>query len=229
MTRLGWREITQRFSHIDARAVRCQFGLPSSDSFYTVAFYPWWEHPLYLKAREEGTSWGFINSSEGEAEVTVYPKNLREFQISELGSVIDWNFTQQHPLLWHYEEQGKITCNTPLALERWLKIAALSQEHLTGYNDLVDVAGYALKQVYQWGHTGSFHLGTFPYSLFQALLPVLDAQGIRYFIPFEPKPTQMPVLFITEKDNYIIADDFELDVPEFIHKPEWFRLGADCS
>ena len=229
MARVSWRKTTQRFSHIDAHSVRCQLGLPSSESFYTVAFYPWWEHPLYLKAREAGTGWGFANSSEGEAEVTVYPKNLRQFQISELGCVIDWGFTQQHPLLWQYEEQGKITCNTPLTLEQWLKIATLVQENLTGYSDLADVAGYALKQVYRWGHTGSFCLGTFPYSLFHALLPVLDAQGIRYFAPFEPKPKPMPVLFLIEGDDYIIADDFEVDVPEFIHKPEWFQPRAESE
>ncbi len=227
MARISWREITQRFSHIDARAVRCQLGLPSSDSFYTVAFYPWWEHPLYLKAREEGTGWGFANSSDGEAEVTVYPKNVRQFQISELGSVIDWGFTQTHPFLWQYEAQGKVICNSPLTLEQWMKIATLTQENLAGPARHADVAEYALKQVYQWGRTGSFCLGSFPLPLLQALLPVLDAQEVRYFLPFEPKPTPMPVLFLIDGEDYIIADDFEVDVPEFQHKPEWFYPRAD--
>ncbi len=227
MARVSWREITQRFSHIDARAVRCQLGLPSHDSFFTVAFYPWWEHPLYLKAREEGIKWSFSASPEGEAEVTVYPQNTRQFHISELGSVTEWVFTQQHPLLWQYEEQGKITCNSPLTLEQWIKIAALTQENLMGHGRHADVAGYALKQVYQWGHTGSFWLGSFPYSLFQALLPVLDANGVRYFLPNAPKLTSVPVLFLIDGEDYIVADDFEVDVPEFIHSPEWFQPSVN--
>ncbi len=223
MARVSWRETTQRFSHIDARAVRCQLSLPSPDSFFTVAFYPWWEHPLYLKAKEEETEWGFTDYFEGEAEVTVYPKNVRQFQISELGSVIDWNFTQQHPILWQYEAQGKIICNSPLTLDQWMKIATLTQESLMGPARHTDVAGYALKEVYWWGRTGSFCLGSFPLPLFQALLPVLDGQGIRCFLPFEPKPTSLPVLFVIDGGDYIIADDFEIDVPNFQHKTEWFQ------
>lgn len=36
----------------------------------------------------------------------------------------------------------------------------------------------------------------------------------------------MPVLFLIDGHDYIIADDFEVDVPEFLHKPEWFRPRA---
>jgi len=226
MVRISWREAIKRFTHIDARFVGCEIGLPRHDGFFTVEFYPWWEHPQYLEAREEGKTWGVQAGAEGFSEVTVYPKGVIKFQISRQDDVIDWDFTQEHPLLWQYEEQGTITCNQPLTLEQWMQIAALAKSRLTGYNRKADVAGYAIQQVSWFGYTASFSLGHFPYTLFHVLRPVLDEQDIRCFVPFSPKPpeaSERPVLFLRDDDDYIIADDFEIDVPEFVHKPEWFQ------
>lgn len=228
MARIGWREITQRFSHIDAHFVRCEIGLPSNDGFFTVDLYPWWEHPLYLKVQEEGVRWGFANSWQGAKEVTVYPKNVHQFLLSRQETVIDWDFTRQHPLLWDYEWSGSIVCLSPLPPEVWRQIAALAQEALTGYNREANVVEYAARQVEQWGPARSFALGSFPLPLYQVLLPILDAHGIRCFLPSEPTPPSvpLPVLFLIDGGDYIIADDFEIDVPEFIHNPEWFQPRA---
>ena len=173
MARVGWRKITDRFTHIDARFVRCEVGLPQHDGFFTVELYPWWEHPLYLAARDEGRRWGFTNSADGFREVTVYPKMVYQAQISRQEDVIDWDFTQEHPILWQYEESGAITCSSPLSLEKWLEISALVKDRLTGYNRQGEVAERAIWQVHQWGHTNSFSLGSFPYSLFGILCQVV--------------------------------------------------------
>lgn len=65
MARVGWQEITERFSHIDARFIGCEAGLPHNDGFFTVSLYPWWEHPLLLEAQAAGTRWGFTGTDEG--------------------------------------------------------------------------------------------------------------------------------------------------------------------
>ena len=223
MARVSWQEITKRFSHIDARFVRCEIGLPQNDGFFTVALYPWWEHPLYIEARNQNKNWGFKGSADGFREVTVYPKNVVKFQISRQTEVIDWDFTQEHPMLWLYERQGAITCNSPLTIEQWMEISTLAQDKLTGYNREADVAKYAAQQVRKWGHTNSFSLGSFPYTLFTVLCQVLDSQSIGYFVASEPKATKPLVVFLIDSDDYIIAEDFEIDVPEFVHKPEWFQ------
>ena len=85
--------------------------------------YPWWEHPLYLEARAAGASWGFANTDDAYRHVTVYPKEVYLAQISQRGSVIDWDFTQEHPLLWQYEEEGRILCNSPISLEQWARMS----------------------------------------------------------------------------------------------------------
>ena len=223
MAWISWREAIKRFTHINAEFVGCELGLPQHDGFFAVSLYPWWEHPQYLEAREAGKNWRVSDAGEGHCQVTVHPKDVIKFQISRDDDVIDWDFTQDHPLLWQYEEQGTITCNQSLTLEQWMQIAALVKSRLTGYNHEVDVAGYAVSQVHQFGYTSSFSLGQFPYTLFQVLSGVLNEQGIRYYVPFHVKPKSLPVLFLIDGDDYIIASDFEVEVPEFTHKPEWFQ------
>ena len=223
MARISWQEITKRFSHIDAKFVRCEIGLPHHDRFFTVELYPWWEHPLYLQARDDNKNWGFTGSGEGRREVTVYPKNVMKFQLSSCSEVIDWDFTQEHPFLWKYEKSGSITLNAPLTLQQWMDIAAVVKSRLIGYNREAEVAEYAISQVHHWGHTASFSLGRFPYTLFTALRQVLDEQGIGYFVPYEPELSRLPVLFLVDAEDYIVAEDFEVEVPEFVHKPDWFQ------
>lgn len=225
MARINWQEATKRFTHIDAEFVGCEIGLPQHDGFFTVEFYPWWEHPLYLEAQEANKNWRFRDAGAGDRQVTVYPKTVLRFRISRHDDVIDWDFTQEHPLLWQYETHGAITCNQSLTVEHWMQIAALAKSRLSSYNHEADIAGIAIRQVQQFGHTSSFSLGQFPYTLFQAISGVLNEQEINYFAPFQPKPTTLPTLFLIDSDDYIIADDFEVDVPEFVHKPEWFQPG----
>ena len=226
MARISWQEAIKRFTHIDAELVACEIGLPQHDGFFTVSLYPWWEHPKYLEAREESNTWGFAGGADGNLDVIVYPQWVRKFQLSRdysLHDVQDWDFTQEHPLLWQYEQQGTITCNQSLTLEQWMQIAALTKNKLTDYNHEADVVGYGVERVYRFGHTTSFSLGDFPATPFHALCGVLDEQSIRYFALPGPERRNLPVLFLINGEDYIIADDFEVDVPEFVHKPEWFQ------
>ena len=223
LARISWREAIKRFTPIDADFVGCEIGLPQHNGFFTVSLYPWWEHPLYLEARDAGANWGFRNIMEGALEVTVCPKDVIKFQLSQQTEVVDWDFTQEHPLLWDYESHGTITCNSPVTLEQWMEIAAQVEARLAGYIREGKVANLAVKQVHQFGHTGSFGLGQFPLTVFHQLCLLLDEYGIRYYIPYEPKPKDLPVLFLIDGDGYIIANDFEVDVPDFVHKPEWFQ------
>ena len=104
-----------------------------------------------------------------------------------------------------------------------ISVTARVEENLTGYNRGGEVANLAVWQVQSFGHTGSFSLGQFPATLFNLLCPLLDEYGIRYYVPYQPKLKDLPVLFVIDADDYIIAKDFEVDVPEFVHKPEWFQ------
>lgn len=206
MARISWQEFIKRFPEVEVRFVNCEIGLPRRDSFFTVAFY----------------AYDSLNTSGEDVEVTIHAKNVRQVKLSDYlkyEEIEGCDFTQQHPLLWNYECEGQIICLSPLSPEFWQQIAVLAQEALTGYNREVNVAEYATRQVELWGQTGSFALGKFPLTLYQALLPILDAQGIRCFLPHEPKPIPVPVLFLIDGEDYIIADNFEVDVSEALYAP----------
>ncbi len=50
---LNYCEVADRFyPQIDAEFVSAHVSLPEREARYTVRFYPWWEHPRYLEARQ---------------------------------------------------------------------------------------------------------------------------------------------------------------------------------
>ena len=224
MPRVNYRDVKDRFTHINAPFVRCEFSLPDNDGFYAVSVYPWWEHPQYVEAKANKSNWGFDYGDEAYKTVTVYPMGLRQAHVSQLSEVTDWGFTQEHPLLWQYEESAQIVCNEPLSLERWMQISQAAQKRLNGQIEQEYLAKYvSLEMIHRWGGQGSFTLGSLPRPLFIAVKVALDEHKVSYFAPYVPELTELPVLFLIHENDYIIADDFEVDVPEFVHKPEWFR------
>jgi hypothetical protein len=60
-----------------------------------------------------------------------------------------------------------------------------------------------------------------PSRLHGPILGVLKHLGVPVFSPHTPNPAPATV-FLLDGD-YIIADDFEVDVPEFTHNPAWFQ------
>lgn len=69
---------------------------------------------------------------------------------------------------------------------------------------------------------GGFSLGRFPASVVSAVHSVLDELGVDYLeqeplIPSEP----LPVMLLIDGEDYLIAEDFEVDVPEFEHNTDW--------
>lgn len=50
--------------------------------------------------------------------------------------------------------------------------------------------------------------------------------GVSLFLPREPRFEPKLVLFIMDDDDFIVARDFEVDLPEFEHREEWFRLTS---
>jgi len=115
MARVNFREVRERFTHIDAQFVGCSCSFPGT-ARYDVAIYPWWEHPLYIEARLEGKPWGFADDMPDDAYkvVTVHPVNVRDAKLSSRYEVIDWWFTQTDPFLWPFEDRCNIVCNQPL-------------------------------------------------------------------------------------------------------------------
>jgi hypothetical protein len=122
MPLVNYRATLDRFGHIDAEFVRASasFAPDVGAAEVVVRFYPWWEHPLYIAARERGDTWGFSSYERGMRDVTV--KAVRPFaaRLASRQNVIDWNFSDSHPLLWSYSEHATIYVNAPFDPERLL-------------------------------------------------------------------------------------------------------------
>lgn len=218
-TRVRWTEIARRFTHIDATFVEadCRLGRDTGSSRYVVRFYPFWEHPDYVSAIERGLPWGFDYPEEAKREVTVHPVDLVAFRCSRRFDVTDWGFSDEHPILWEYEERGPLFCNRDFDADAIVaRIMATEPPWITPA-DLHRYLGHGRR-------TGApFALPAIPRTPFLLIRRALEDSGVRIYAPREPQPGDALVALVVEGEDYLIARDFELDVPEFVHEPAWFR------
>jgi hypothetical protein len=218
MPLMNYRATLDRFSHIDAEFVRSSVSLTaeSGNAEVVVRFYPWWEHPLYVEAQERGNNWGFSSYDLGVREVTV--KAIRPFAacLSSRQNVIDWSFSDSHPLLWGYSEHCTIYVNAPFDPE-WLlnEILAMKLPHVSR-NDL-------LTYIYAQDRRETPQGMTVPTQLYGPVLNAFARLDVPIFTPYTPKEPASASVFLLDAGDYILADDFEVDVPEFMHDPAWFR------
>ncbi len=225
MTLVNYREIEERFSHIDAEFVSAHVALPEREADYNVRFYPWWEHPRYIEARAQGKPWRFRYDEDAKQPVTVIAHEVYEARLSQnAGEVTDWSFHNDHPLLWAHYQSHQILCTTALMPQQITAIIDLVRAEARHYENPYlflnvprDTATF-----YEWAASGAFVLGEFPVPLFRTVIAFLDLIGVGYLGRGRAEPvSDGPVLFLIDDDDYIIAADFTIDVPEFVHQSEW--------
>jgi hypothetical protein len=68
-----------------------------------------------------------------------------------------------------------------------------------------------------------YTLGPFPRTVFRLIRDELLAMGVEVFVIHEPREQPLPKLLLIDEEDYIIAEDFQDDVPEFEHREEWCR------
>lgn len=225
MARVNFRDIRDRYQHLDAKFVAFEHSFATRTASFSVEFYAFWEHPLFIEASAAGRTWGFNESAkQGVRLVTVHAKGLIALSATFLVDVDDWEFSERHPWLWPYEDTGQITCNSPLNFPQCLDAIEVACETL-GYPRLViealDYVDY--NNVRKYGNRPPFSLGRLPCPLYYAVKEELLKRGVEIFCKHEPEQKELPILFMVDSQNYIIAEDFEVEVPEFEHKSEWFR------
>jgi hypothetical protein len=214
----NYRNIVERFSHIDAEFVKSS-GVFSSDggtAELVVRFYPWWEHPQYVSAVQRGEDWGFSSYEAGTREVTVRAIHPWAFRLSPRQEVVDWRFEEVHPMLWDFAERSTVFANAPF--------------DRTAFFD--GLAELALPNVSEGDFRRHIHLQdpsnaplglTMPAQLYEPVLTVFRRLAVPVFSPRSPKAPKPAVVFLIAEDDYIIAENFEVDVPEFTHDPDWFQ------
>lgn len=226
MALVNFRQIRERFTHIDASFVSCALHLPEGKCALTVNFYPWWEHPAYIEACQKGKTWGFADASaQGELDVVVYPRGLQEWHLSPRFEVTDWKFTEDHPLFWDGAWNGStIDCNSPMSVEQVLQLVDLIRKETGRWRDPFEfLTAPNFEKLLAWARGGSFRLGGFSQPLYDKVLEYLAQNQVQVYAPYRPAPESNGVVLTLDGGDYIIADDFDLEVPEFEHQAEWFK------
>ena len=217
MAWINYRDIQDRFGHIDAEFVRSDvnFSPQGGHASVTVRFYPWWEHPSYVSARDHGKAWGFTEAVQGRRQdVTVRAVAPYAARISQQVEVTDWSFSEEHPLLWDFSEQVTVYINGRLdvlaLIERLLehRMPIVTREDLQRYFDPAWVT------VPSRGIAIPAHL----YAKTLDCLAKMNVTVLQGSVPMIPKMT----VFLLGEDDYIVAEDFMVDLPDFRHDPEWF-------
>ena len=224
MALLNYREIAERFWHIDADFVAAHVDLPG-DGVYQVRFYPWWEHPLVQEAAAANKPWYIQRPEDSQITVTVYARQVNHAHLSQRAEVVEWQFLDDHPLLWRYANEGQIVCNSPLTNDQLIDLIDLVRNRLGqwgSFDHFLNVPR-SLQTFRAWAMSPPFSLGTFPIPLLHDVANHLDAIGAQYYVPRPPQVrTTQPKLLLIDDEDYIIAQDFEVDVPPIFHRPEWF-------
>jgi hypothetical protein len=214
----NYRNILGRFSHIDAEFIKSGGMLSSNGGTaeLVVRFYPWWEHPQYVSAVQRGEDWGFSSYEGGKREVTVRSVQPWAFRLSPKREVVDWRFEEDHPLLWDFAEQSTVFVNAPFDPGAFL-------DGLMGLS-LPNVSEGDLRNYVQFPDPSKAPMGlTMPAQLHEPVLTVFRRLRVPVFSPKSPRTPERAIVFLIDHDDYIIAEDFEVDVPEFVHRPEWFQ------
>jgi hypothetical protein len=217
----NYRVVAERFGHIDAEFVKATSTLSPEGGHaeVLVRFYPWWEHPLYLAARDRGDDWGFSSWEAGRREVRVRAIAPWAVRLSPRREVVDWRFEEQHPLLWSFAERSTVYANAPFDRPAFidgllaLELPNVSERDIVSHLELPSTS------------TAPFGI-SLPAQLHGPALTVFRHLGVPVFSPGEPTVPAPAVVFLIDDDDYIIARDFEVDVPEFLHKGEWFQAGT---
>ena len=218
MAWVRFSEVRDRFTHIDAELINvnvCFDGRERSASL-TVRFYPWWEHPLCRTAIEAGDDWGFKFTGTPEREVTVRAVGPVAAKLRQSTRVIDWELIDDHPALWEFQQETKVFLNGPLVMndliERMVarRIPYVGRRELCAYLDPCAIPSVSSAVVV-------------PDSLCTALLEELAQLGIPTFLPHQPVVEGGLQVLVLDGCDYLVAEDFLIDLPEFEHRPEWFH------
>ena len=217
MAWVNYRDVQDRFGHIDAEFVGSHVTLSpqGGEASVTVRFYPWWEHPAYLAARQSKSSWGFTEGAEaGRQNVTVKAVVPYAACVSQRQEITDWEFSEEHPLLWDFAEQITVYVNGAFDVLELTERLLGRQLPFVTRSDLQRYLDPAWRPVSSRGIL-------VPAQLYTSLVENLDEMNVAVLHRETPTIPKMTV-FLIDGEDYIVAQDFLLDVPTFKHEPEWF-------
>ena len=229
MTTFAYHQLTidTPFDEVDFDAYSLQ--QPGGDNFYRLQCRLHHERELSFSIVDATGTRQYIFTRDWQMSVTARPIGLLEFKItpegytgiSEFGFDVDAGDERQ----WPYEQQGQIAFPQGIGEDAWQKMRARMLAHL-GDDMSPFAAGRFLPNQTAMSRNPNYAL-RLPYTPFQMLRTVLNEQQIGYEIRKEPQEQARPVILFINGDSYIMARDFEVDIPDAIFTPNPYPDKSD--
>ena len=202
---------------------------PGSENFYRLRCRLYHQRALSFSIMDANGARQYIFTRNWQMDVIVRPVSLLEFRItpdactgiSEFGFEVDANDPRQ----WPYEPQGQIAFPQGIGAEAWQQLKARMQAHL---GDTVSPyeAARCLPSQTALSRNPNYVL-RLPYTPFQFLRTALNEQQIPCEVRAEPQEQPRPVILFINNDSYIMARDFEVDIPDAIFTPDEYPEKSD--
>lgn len=210
-------EATERFGLIDAELLefRCQ---PGKDGLIEVSFYPFWEHPIYQQAIESGKQWVVRGREAGAKVVRVRVEGVHELRLSRRDSIREWSAPVAHEALFRFEAVGELLVESEFEPRELRKRLRARHMDFASENTLLGCCGYGRDLM------PPVSLGELPASLFHPVRDELFAMGVEFEILRTPPSGTPPQMLMIDGHDYVIADRFVFEIPEFEHHADWVLL-----
>ena len=221
MTWVNFREIQDRFTPIDAQFVagNARFDEGTHEVTVTLRFYPWWEHPLYVAARAAGEPRGFRDTNRGARDVTVRAIRPVGVHLTRTQEISEWAFSTEHPVLWDFCQHSVIYVNGAFDVRTLIDRLVARNMPFVQKHEIVRYLDPTWLPVPSRGVS-------LPTQLQRPVIEELGNMGLRTFVPEPPPSEPTLVAFLLDDRAYVVAEDFEVDVPDFTHDPAWFDPGT---
>lgn len=229
MARWHYSAVADRFRHIDSRFMGFELDPSTWNAALRVRLYPWWEHPAYLSAVAAGRPWGFdYDLSEAGVIVTVFATETAGFRLTRTNDIVDWAFLDDHPLLLPFRPTTQIFCNSRLDRETAISVVDRVERSLGGWHSPFRFLSSSTIQGWlELAESGSFSVGHLPDVVAAGVKELLEQRGASMQIVGTKTRASEHKVLLLDGEDYVIAMDFELDVPEVTHRPEYFAPGAE--
>lgn len=212
--KLTFQQAAARFGHIDGEMVHVRLDFPATIEL-DIRFYPWWEHPAYLRAIDRGVRWAFKDTGSAAGIGTVVARGLEVVHLCGT-SAIDIDFSDDHPLLWDADpDRRSIIVNSPVDRARLTQLLADRLQSTDRRGTARDVLRYLTSSAAEIPAPCS--IGHFPRQVHDLVLGALRDMDVEVLVENPRWAPREPRILVEIDDAYVIANDVCFDVPEFDH------------
>ncbi|AMR26111.1 hypothetical protein A0257_02720 [Hymenobacter psoromatis] len=215
------------FQEVDFHSYSLQ--QPGEDNFYRLTCRLYHKRELGFSILDASGTRQYIFTRNWQMDVIVRPRHLLEFRltpdactgISEFCFDVDADDNRQ----WAYEQDGQIAFPQGIEETAWAALNTRMRADLGDTFSPLEAYHYIPNQTaLQRNPNYTLRL---PYTPFHLLRTILDEQQLPYEVRREPQEQPRPVILFINDESYLLARDFEVDIPDALYTPTPYPEASD--